>query len=103
MVAVVQPFDALERLAAVDALQQRHLREPDHVGVGRVDGERGVVPGPLAERAVGGDERPVLAAVVGAEQPALLGLDQGVDAPGVGRRHGDADLAPDALGQALLR
>ena len=46
------------------------------------------------------DAGPRLAAVVGAEQAALLGLDQGVDAAAVRRRDGDADLAPDAFGQA---
>ena len=46
-------LDVLEGLAAVDALQQRHLREPDDVGVRRIDGERRVVPGALAQVAAG--------------------------------------------------
>ena len=66
------------------------------------DGERRVVPGALAQRAAAGlTSSQVLAAVVGAEEPALLRLDQRVDAPAVRRRDGDADLAPDALGQAV--
>ena len=47
------------------------------------------------------DACPVLAAVVGAVEAALLGLDQGVDAARVGGRDRDADLAPDAFGQAV--
>ena len=35
VVAVVRALDVLEGLAAVDALEQRHLRAPDHVRVGR--------------------------------------------------------------------
>ncbi len=61
----------------------------------------GVVPGALAEVAVGVDQPEPLAAVVGAEQAALLGLDQGPDPVGVGRRDGDADAALDPLGQPL--
>ena len=48
VIAVAVALDVLERLAAVDALEQRHLGEPDHVGVRRVDGQVREVPGPLA-------------------------------------------------------
>ena len=103
VVAVVRPLDRLEGLAAVDALEQRHLRAPDDVGVLGIDGDGGEVPGPLAQVMAGVDQLPGVAAVVGAEQAALLGLDQGVDAPAVGRGDGDADLAPDAFRQPLAR
>ncbi len=101
MVAVVRSLDSLQGLAAVDALEQRNLREKDHVGVLRMNGQRGEVPRPLLDAAAGVDELQVLAAVVAAEQAALLGLDQRVDAPRIGWGDGQADLAPDALGQAL--
>jgi hypothetical protein len=52
MVAVRDALHVLDRLAAVDRLQHRHLREPHFVGVGRVDRERRVVPGALAQRAI---------------------------------------------------
>src|SRR5207244_4416083 len=75
---------------------------PDDVGVGRVDGQRRVVPGALAQVTAGVDQLPRVAAVVGAEQAALLGLDQGVDDAAVGGGDGDADLAPELLlGQAF--
>ncbi len=72
-------------------------------GIGGCDGERRVVPGALPQRVAAGGERPVLAAVVGAEEAALLRFDQRVDAAGVRRRDRDADLAPDPLGQAVAR
>ena len=53
-----------------------------------------------ADAAVVADALPGLAAVVGAEQAALVRLDEGVDAPAVRRRDGDADLAPGAFGQS---
>ena len=72
-------------------------------GFVRVDGERRVVPGPLAERARRVDQLPVLAAVVRSEQAAFLGFDQGIDAAAVRRCDRDADLAPDALRAARCR
>src|SRR5262249_18444957 len=102
IVSVVQAVDPADGLAAVDGLEQRHLREPHYVGVGRVDGQAGVVPGPLPQRVVAAGQLPGRAAGGGAERAALLGLDQGVDAASVGRGDGDADLAPVALGQAVV-
>ncbi len=101
MVAVVRPLDAQERLAAVDAFEQRHLRTPEDVGVVRVDGQRRVITGPLADAAIAMHQLPRLAAVVAAEQAALVRLDEGIDAPAVRRGDGHADLAPDAFGQPL--
>ena len=62
---------------------------------------RGEVPGPLAQVAAGVDELPVVAAVVGAVQAALLGLDEGVDALAVAGGDGDADAALGAGGRPL--
>ena len=70
-------------------------------GLRRIDGDRRVVPGALAQRVRRVGQLPGLAAVVGPEQPALFRFDQRVDAPAVGRRDRDADLAPDAVGQAV--
>src|SRR5205814_1605932 len=103
MVAVMSAFDLVEALAAVDALEETHLRGPDDIGIHRVDGEGGVVPGALAEITARVDELPGVAAVVGAEQAAFVRLDERIDTARVGRRHGHADLAPDALGQTGLR
>src|SRR5581483_8551022 len=58
-------------------------------------------PGPLAEGPAVVDVVPRLAAVVGAEQAALVGLDHGVDAPAVGGGDGQLDLAPGAGRQPL--
>ena len=51
IVAVVKPFDVLERLPAIDAVQHRHLREPDLLPVGGIDRHRRVVPRTLPQRA----------------------------------------------------
>src|SRR3972149_127988 len=47
------------------------------------------------------DELPVLAAVVRAEETALLRLDEGVDPPGIRGRDVDRDLPGNALGECL--
>ena len=101
---VVVPAAALDRasaLAAVGRLEHRNLRKPHHVGVGRVDGQRRVVPGSLADPPRGADPGPLLAGVVGAEEAALLCLDQGVDALRLALRHPHADPSPDPFGKAL--
>ena len=83
-------------------LEQRHLREVDDVGVLRMDGERREVPGPLLESAlVRVDAVPGVAAVVAAEQAALLGLDQRVDALRSDGATARPILPQIALGQPL--
>ncbi len=101
MVAVDVAGYVLESLAAVDALEQRHLRAPDLVRVGRRDGEGRVVPGALPQLVAPRGEGPVLAAVVRTEEPPLLRLDQRVDPAAIRGGHRDADLPPDPLGQAV--
>ncbi len=53
MIAVVKAVHVLERLPAVDRAQHGDLREPDFFLIGRVDGERRVVPGTLPDGTVG--------------------------------------------------
>src|SRR5207302_11231810 len=67
----------------------------------RVHGDGGEVPRADADVGVAVDQGPLVAAVVGAVQAALLGLDQGVDTPGVAGGDGQADASPGAAGQAL--
>src|ERR1051326_8295145 len=101
MVEVMAALDVREGLAAVDAAEDAHGRDPDDVLVLGIDGESAEVPGTLAEvvRAIGAG--PGFAAVVRAVEAALLVLDHGVHAMAVGRGDGYADLAPGALGKAL--
>ena len=66
-----------------------------------MDGDRREVPRPLADLAVVGRQLPCFAAVVGAVQPALFGLDHGVDALRVGR--GDRRRRPCPTGRAAGR
>ncbi|MBD3854056.1 MAG: hypothetical protein IFJ96_04685, partial [Acidobacteria bacterium] len=101
---VVVPAAALDRanaLAAVTRLEHRNLRKPHHIGVGRVDGQRRVVPRSLTDPPRGADAGPRLAAVVGAEEAALLGLDEGVDALRLALRHPHAHPAPNSPREAL--
>ncbi len=67
----------------------------------RVDDHPRVVERPLVDQRVGRGHRPVRAAVVGAPQQAVLGLDQRVDALGVARRDRQADAARMPSGKPL--
>ena len=100
VVAVGRP-DELELLAAVGRAPHPHVENVDGLGVSRVGEDVRVVPGALPEVAVVVDQAESVASVVGAEQPAILGLDQGPDPARPGRRNGHADAALDAVGQSL--
>src|SRR5262245_11256271 len=102
VVTVVSALDLLEGLAAVDALEQTHGRAIHDVGILGIDREGGEIPGPLAEVVLAIDQGPLLAAVVAAVKAALLGLNERVDAIRVAGRHGNADPAPVAIGQAVF-
>ena len=102
VIAVMDAFHRLDALATVDGLQQRDLRGVEHVGVRRVNRERGVVPSPLPQDAVVAGQTPVFAAVVGTEQAPLLRFDDRVNPLAITRCHGDADFTPDAGWQAIL-
>src|SRR5262249_32411270 len=102
MVAVMDAADGLKRLPPVDALEHWNVRAPQHVGVPGIDGNRRVIPGPLAKDALIVGAFPGAAAVVRTEQPALLRLDQRVDAPALRRRDRDADLPPRPVWQSAV-
>ena len=89
-----------ERLAAVDRLPQRVVRDPHGVDVGRVGEDVHVVPGTAAEPGLLARALPGRAPVIGSEERAVLGLDQRVDAAAIGRGDGDADPSEDAARQA---
>ena len=101
VVVPVRHADRLERLPPVLRPEQLHVEDVDGVGLLRVGRHVRVVPGPLPELPVFVRPLPGRARVVGAEDPALLGLDHRVDALRSGGGDGDADPAPRALRQAL--
>src|SRR5262249_34017555 len=79
VITVVQALYALERLAAVDALQHRHLRAPDHVRIPWIDSDRRVIPGSLAQIMAGVDQLPGIAAIIRSVKSSLFGFDQRID------------------------
>ena len=89
-----------ERLAAVDRLPERVVRHPHGVDVGRIGEDVHVVPGTAAQPGLLARALPGGAAVVGAEERAVLGLDHRVDAPAVGGGDGDADPSEHAARQS---
>ena len=96
----------IEGLAAVLRAEHPGVERVDRVGLPGIGEDVAEVPGALAEPLVAVDPRPGRAGVVAAVQPALGGLDRGVDPRRVGRRYRDADPAVDpgrqpAAGQPL--
>src|SRR5262249_52898554 len=100
-IAVMQSLDVLQRLASINRVKHRNLREPHVLAIGRIDGERRVTPGALATGTCGVDEFPGCSPVIGSIEASLFGFDQRIDSPRVRRRDRDADLSPDAVGQTF--
>src|SRR5882762_3838348 len=100
MVAVrrIQPF---ERFAAVHRAEQPRICDVNGIYIFRISPNMGEIPGALAEAVVVGDERPVLAAVIGPIEPAFFRFDERVDDIRIGAGNGNADAAQRALGDAI--
>src|SRR4051812_44804616 len=99
---VIASRRSLERLAEGLTAVARSV----HAGVGDVDEVRGLridddfseVPTAPPDSSVARDLRKRRSRIVGSEEAALLGIDDGVDAAAVRRRNGDTDAA-DAVGR----
>ena len=94
-------FHRKHGLAAVDRFQHSDMRKPDDVCVRRVNRQRRVIPRPLFEPGGITNVFPAVAAVIGAEQAAILCLNQRVNAIGITGCDPHADLAPNTLRQTV--
>ena len=75
-----------EGLAAIRAAPELEVVDVDGLGVLRIGGDVGVVPGPGDQALIVADLLPLVAVVVGAVEPALGSvLDQRPDATGLSR------------------
>ena len=92
--------DLLEGRAAVGRPERLGGKDVHGVWVHRVGEHVGVVPGPAAHVLGVVQLLPRLAAVVGTEEPAVRGLDEGPYPARPGRGYGDAYAPNDALWQA---
>ncbi|GBD16896.1 hypothetical protein HRbin26_01806 [bacterium HR26] len=88
--------------AAVDRLPELEIEHPDGVGILRVGAEVVEVPGAPAQVALVAHALPGVAVVVGAEERAVLGLDDGPDAARFRCGGREADPSENALGQLGL-
>ncbi len=101
VVVPVRHADVLERLPAIDRLQQIGVRNPDHVGILRIGEDFDVVPGARANAPGLVHDLPGLARVFRTIESALrVRLHQRVDPLGV-RGDGNAQLAFQ-LGEAVI-
>src|SRR6185437_4474503 len=90
-----------ERLAAVGRAVGADVLDVDEIFVLGIGEDVGVIEGALAEPALVVDKGPGGAGVVGAEQAAVLVLDEREDAIRIDGRDRDADLAVDARRQTF--
>ena len=100
VVVAVGGGQQLEALAAIDGTEGAGVQGVDRVqGLG-IRHQVAEVPGPLAEALIGIDTGPGGAAVLGAVEAALGGLNGGPDPIGIHRRDGEANAPVDARRQA---
>ena len=92
--------DLLEGTAAVGRPQRLGREDVHGVGAHGIGEYMGVVPGPAADVLGVVQPLPRVTAVVGAEEAAVLGLDERPDTARPGRGNGDAYAADYALGEA---
>src|SRR6266581_542481 len=90
-------WDGRVSLASVIGAIEAGVEHVDGVGFLRGGKDVRVIPRTLAEVTLLVDLGPGLAAVIGSEDAALLGLDDGPDAVGINGRHCDPDAANDAF------
>src|SRR5262249_44121884 len=102
VVVAVWRADGLEGLTAIARAPELHVGHVDLFLVLRAGEDAREVPRTRAEVGVAVAPGPGLAAVVAAENAAVLGLDQGPDALRINRRDGHADDADRPLRQALV-
>jgi len=99
---VVAPRRSLERLAeglaAVARSVDAGVGDVDEVRVLRIDDDFAEVPTAPPDSSVAGDLRKRRSRIIRSEEPALLRIDDGVDAAAVRRRDRDADAA-EAVGR----
>jgi hypothetical protein len=91
-----------ERLAAVVRDGDQREDVVDAVRILRVDADVGVVERAVGDVVLGVDRRPFAAAVVGAQERALLGFHEGVDDARIRARDGDADASEVAFRHSIL-
>src|SRR6185437_14782202 len=89
-----------EGLSGVDRAISAGIEDVYDIGILGIGKQMGVVPRPLAKTMVIVDQAPVLSAVVGAIESALVGFDQRVNAIRLGR-HAQANPAQDSRGQTI--
>src|SRR5687767_3412954 len=92
----VRDADVLEGATPVTGPLELHVAGVDGVLVLRVGVDPAVVPGPLPERAAVVHPGPGIAGIVGAVDPARIGLDLGIDPARIGGRDRNPDVADHA-------
>ena len=101
MIVAVRNTYRPEGAAAVDGAIHPGIQDVNALRRARVGKDVGVVKSTLAVLAVAVDQRPVLAAIIGAEQAAFIRLDQRPNAIGIAVGNCYADTSDDSIGQAV--
>src|SRR5580704_3134185 len=102
MIIAVRRVHRRECFSAVVRAIGRRVQDIDDIGGFRIGENVRVIPGPLAEAVIVGEQLPGFSAIVRAEDAAFFGLNHGPHAVGIGTGNRDADASLDAFGEAVL-
>ena len=101
MIVAVRCRDIGKGASAIDALEQRRVAHPHHIGVLRVGRDVHVVPRTRLDQPVTRLLPPRFPGIVAAEQATIFRFDNREHPVGIRRRHRHADF-PNQLRQAVL-
>ena len=101
MMIAVRCVQTVPSLAAVHGAEESSVRDIDGVHIFGIGPDMGEIPGALAEAVVIGNERPVLATVVGAIESTFFCFDERIDDVRIGAGNGHADTPKRAFGDAV--
>jgi hypothetical protein len=102
VIVAMRRANRAEGLAAVNGAIHAGVENVDRVRRARISKHVRVIESPLAILAVAVHERPVVAAIVGAEEATLVRFNQRPDTVAVGVSHSHANAANRRLGQSVL-
>src|ERR1700724_1275239 len=93
-------FDGRKGFSAIRGAINRDIRQIDGVWIFGINNDLTEVPASGAYALIGSNQRPVVATIIGAEEPTFPGINQRIDPLPVGAaRYRQAYASPIAFGQ----
>src|SRR5215472_545056 len=100
MISVTRGHE-IEGLSAINRFKQSGVQQINRVGRFRVGIDFAEIPGTLTKSAIVIHSSPMLSGIIGAVQPAVLRLDDCIDAIGISSGNRDTNPAENSIGKTI--